>query len=293
MNALSDFSDTMNFLDESRIERVVLAKRVGQLLASGDAGSETAMLETVARNLCHDDMDLVRGALSFELRHCDVIADDVVKAIVFDEEDVAVPFLQNSQAVSDDLLLDVIKAKPAPFQIAIARRIMISEAVTNCLSEEAVERAVQSLVRNPGAVFSDQACDAVLKRFPGQSLILGDMVQRDDISRKSLEKLGEQIGMPQAAKKDEGVPDVPFAVLLAQLRLAHRLGDLGSRKIMDVVEVRGKEGLEAVLMAILDRPRNKITKLLYSDAQNARTELFRRAKFKPELTRHIAEKLDL
>lgn len=292
MNALSDFSDTMNFLDESRIERVVLAKRVGQLLASGNAGSETAMLESVARNLCQDDMELVRGALSFELRHCDVIADDVVKAIVFDEEDVAVPFLQNSQAVSDDLLLDVIKAKPAPFQIAIARRIIISEPVTHCLSEEAVERAVQSLVRNPGAAFSDQACDAVLKRFPDQPLILGDLVQRGDVSRKSLEKLGEKIGVPHIAKKDKGVPSVPFAVLLAQLRLAHRLGELGPKAIMDIVEARGREGIEAVLMAKLDRPRNKITKLLYSDAQNARKELFKRAKFTPELTRFVTTKLD-
>lgn len=291
MNAFSDFSDMTHMLDEARIERVVLAKRVGQLLASGDAGSETAMLETVARNLCHDEMELVRGALSFELRHCDQMAEDVVKAIVFDEEDVAVPFLQNSQAISDALLKDVIEAKPGPFQIAIARRISISEPVTDCLAEKAVERAVQSLARNPGAVFGEKAVELVSTRFSDRPLILGDLVQRPDISKKSLEKLGQKIGVPQGSKKKTGPATVPFAVLLAQLRLAHRLGDLGPQKIAEIVDAQGKDGLEAVLMAILDRPRNKITKLLYSDAQNARSALFRRAKFSSELEQHILEKL--
>lgn len=285
MNELIEISERLSLIDESKVERVVLAKRVGQVMASGQAEDDLIMLEGLARNLCRDDTDAVRGALSFELRRCEELSPDIAEIIAFDDPDVAAPFLQTSPALDDDLLLRVVEKSDSLSQIAIARRLSVSAAVGEALAEYGDERAVTSLARNRGAELNEKICDKLLVRFSNSVSVIGELATRDDVPKATMAKVS---GLFQKGpKKKPADSEVPFAVMLAKIRVLHRLGDLKSERILNIVEQEGHDGLEAILMALTDQPRRNITKALNSGTDNVRDAIFKDAKMPPALQQRI------
>lgn len=285
MNELIEISERLSLIDESKVERVVLAKRVGQVMASGQAEDDLIMLEGLARNLCRDDTDAVRGALSFELRRCEELSPDIAEIIAFDDPDVAAPFLQTSPALDDDLLLRVVEKSDALSQIAVARRLTVSAVVGEALAEYGDERAVTSLARNRGAELNEKICDKLLVRFSNSVSVIGELATRDDVPKATMAKVS---GLFQKGQKKKAADsEVPFAVMLAKIRVLHRLGDLKSERILNIVEQEGHDGLEAILMALTDQPRRNITKALNSGKDDVRDAIFKDAKMPPALQQRI------
>ncbi|MFZ5609749.1 MAG: DUF2336 domain-containing protein [Pseudomonadota bacterium] len=267
MDALAELDDNFALVDENKVERVVLAKRVGRFLAEHGDETSHASLEKVMRKLCRDEVDAVRGALSFELRRCERLPEDVIEAIAFDDPDVAAPFLQTSPAVDDAILMKVVKRGSNHAQLAIARRERLSSGVAMVLASRGDERVATSLARNRGVDFNEDLANQLIARFADSTAVMGELAARPDMPAAVAKKIKALTSMAETdERKGSGQA---FSMLVARVRAMRRAGALSEQRMLGLVELEGRTGLEAILAALLDLPRGDVAALLDGEPNEA------------------------
>lgn len=185
--------DTMTQrLTEADVERLltertedVRADTAGKLAAhyasAAMSESERAMAEEIFRIMVRDAAVRVRQALAEQLADSGVVPRDVALSLANDLDEVALPVLQRSTALTDDDLVEIVRASGASKQMAIARREQVSEQVADALVETENEDVVAELVANDGAAISEASLNRVIDSF-GAS----DRIQRPMVARSSL-----------------------------------------------------------------------------------------------------------
>ena len=122
-------SDELKLVD--RVERIELARKIGQFLSGNQQGQDRATGEDLARMLAADTSVAVREALALELRNSSVLPADLVERIARDLDQVAVPFLIAAKALTDDLLEQIVRECGDAAQEAIARRDGVMVMITS------------------------------------------------------------------------------------------------------------------------------------------------------------------
>ncbi len=190
MYALAEADYVNNrWVDRIHLEKVVLAKKVGQFLSADKTDQERAVVENIARLLTKDISGVVRQSLAFELRNCHEMPKDVANRIAKDVEDVASPFLSDTDIFSDHEMADLARAVDEFARIAIARRPHVPGEVSIAIAEMGGEKAVTYLIRNPGAEMPKKACDQVMRRFENTLAVLDLLASRIDLPVSVAEKL--------------------------------------------------------------------------------------------------------
>ncbi|WP_262693955.1 DUF2336 domain-containing protein [Kordiimonas aquimaris] len=170
-----------NLVDTTSIEKIVLAKRVGQFLVGDQADVERRTVENVARVLAQDVSAHVREVLAFELRRCKQLPRDLLDKIIKDIEAVSGPFLEATSVFSNEELAGLVPDLEEGVRTWLARRPDLHEDVTMALAKSGQEPCVITLVRNDRLTLGEQACGLVVSRFGSNRLMMDQMSVRSDL----------------------------------------------------------------------------------------------------------------
>ena len=182
-----------SLIDSTRIEKIMLAKKVGQFLATEQADVERRTVENVARVLAQDISKQVRGVLAFELRRCNKLSRDLSNKIATDIEEVSGPFLQATQAIDEETFEQLIPELKDSVRAWIARREKLSEHLISVLVQEGQETSIAALLRNDMIELPEFACGKVIDRFGHNQRLMDHMGARRDLTLVIAERVIEKV----------------------------------------------------------------------------------------------------
>ena len=145
------------------------------------------ILQTLAR----DQLPKVRQILSEELKDATSVPAAVVEMLARDDDvDVAVPVLENSPLLGDDILIEVIDSKPVRGILgAIARRNDLGADVSDAIVATDEEDAITALLSNSSAQIREEALDALVDRAPSVPAWHAPLVARPALSSTAIIRL--------------------------------------------------------------------------------------------------------
>lgn len=182
-----------SLIDSTKIEKILLAKKVGQFLSTEQADVERRTVENVARVLAQDISSQVRGVLAYELRQCSKLSRDLAKKIATDIEQVSGPFLQATRVFSADMLEQLVPELEDSVRAWIARRNELPENVIHKLATIGHEDSIAALLRNDCLELPEQACSMVIERFSDNRRVMDHMGARKDLPISVAERIIEKV----------------------------------------------------------------------------------------------------
>lgn len=186
-------ADAASLVDATKLEKMMLAKKVGQFLNAEQADDERAAVEDVARQLAADVSAHVRQVLAYELRKCQQLVPDLAEKIAKDIESVAGPFLEATQAFSDKGLVKLIPQLKEYARAALARRSDLSDVVMEALARIGEEGSITSLVRNDRLELPEATCGTVVTRFEDNLRVMDHFSGRVDLPVSIVERIADKV----------------------------------------------------------------------------------------------------
>lgn len=185
--------DVAKLLAEPSVEnRTVLAVKVARQFETPTlTDSERRLAEDIIRVMAHDAVVNVRRSLAENLKSNPSLPRDVALTLANDVEAVALPILSVSQVLSDEDLIELVRAGKSSDarQTAIAGRKTVSAAVADALIDSGSETAVAALVANAGADLREPSLNRVIDRFGASEAVQAPLVKRDKLPMTIAERL--------------------------------------------------------------------------------------------------------
>lgn len=217
-------AESQSMIDELNIavasgdikQRLRILERITDLFAAGSRGyssDQLALFDDVLRELSADIEMKARARLAHRLAHIDNAPPKVIRSLAFDDEiEVAEPVLIHSQQLSDADLVENATTKSQDHLFAIARRLKLSESVTDVLVERGDRRVVHKVVRNKGARFSLAGYGKLTFRARNDDKLTLALGQRVDLPRQYFLKLLETASASVRAKLESANPQAAAAI---------------------------------------------------------------------------------
>jgi uncharacterized protein (DUF2336 family) len=192
-------------------ERAAAAHKICRRIDDSDLSqADRIAAEQVLKIMANDAAKQVRLAVSITLRNSLNVPPEVARRLANDLDEIASPFLEFSPVLTDEDLLDIVRAANNAKMRAIAGR----ERVPNDVCDEIVRRAesdsVARLARNDGAELEEAQFDVMVDRFGRDETVTGAMLDRSElpvtiterlvslVSDQLLEKLATRHALPPA-----------------------------------------------------------------------------------------------
>lgn len=140
------------------------------------AAAEGAMIM-----LLDDPSPLVRRAMSEVFASSQKAPPVVVHALANDQVDVSLPLITRSPLLSDDDLVDLVRAGKADVQLTIAERPLIGTAVAAAIADLGTADACLALMQNCEADVALASVERIVERFGHLAAIREDLLARDDL----------------------------------------------------------------------------------------------------------------
>ena len=150
---------------------------------------EVALAQDIVRILAKDVEEKVRAALSRGLRHASQLPRDVARKLAGDVEVVALPMLADCMVLTDDDLIEIVRAGSRLKQETIASRTNLPEAVSDVIIVHAEEPAVVVLMGNTAANIAGASFDKAVDRFAASTRVKEAMVLRGRLPAAVAERL--------------------------------------------------------------------------------------------------------
>lgn len=176
--------------DPSAATRAEVAAKLAMQVDRGTlTPEERAIAEDIMRALCRDAALRVRQALSEHRKESRNLPHDVAVKLAHDVEEVALPILTHSVALSDEDLVEIVRCSGGAKQAAIAQRATVSAVVAEAIIAADQPEALAKLVGNDGAQLAEPMLQRVLDRHGGKDTIERPMAQRGALPVTVLERL--------------------------------------------------------------------------------------------------------
>lgn len=168
-----------NLLDElqSALSSGTVARRVETLrrvtdLFLYDAPSysedQIAVFDDVFHCLIEQIETSAKALLANRLAPISKAPPNLMYTLAFDDViEVAAPVLSHSERLNDETLIENARIKSQGHLLAISKRKILSDAVTDVLVERGCDEVVESTVNNPGAAFSENGFTTLVSRAEG------------------------------------------------------------------------------------------------------------------------------
>ncbi|MFC3052669.1 DUF2336 domain-containing protein [Kordiimonas pumila] len=182
-----------SLVDAVKMEKIQLAKRIGQYLNADQADEDRALIEDIARKLASDISRQVREVLAYELRRCNRLVPDLAEKIAKDVEEVAGPFLQETKAISDKAMVKLIPQLQEYARVALARRNDLSDEVLGALIESGRTDSIATLVRNDRVVLAEPVCGTLVNRFSDNIWIMDQFSARADLPLSIVDRIMDKV----------------------------------------------------------------------------------------------------
>ncbi len=151
--------------------------------------AERVHAEAILRMMAADAVDSVRRALAVALKHSAKLPRDIARALAEDVDAVALPILQHSPSLSDEDLVEIVRAAAPARQVAIAARDALSTTLTTAIATFAVPAAVEQALANDNAAFDEAGLSTVLQRLGDRESITSAMAHRRTLPVTIVERL--------------------------------------------------------------------------------------------------------
>lgn len=288
--------------DPSVGNRAVTASKIGRKYAGNDLGmSERRIAEDIFHLMVKDVEISVRKALAESVVFAEDMPRSIARALASDVSVIALPFLEASNVLDDDDLIEIVRSKPVTYANAIAGRKKVSARVCDALVDTKDQEVVVRLVQNNGAQISEPTFTRVLDNFAHVPEIVQPIATREQLPLKIAERLvtlvSEKIrhhlvdrhGLaPETAHafiEDsrerttvnllDATADIPDIIELAnQLHLAGRLTPSIALRALCSGDVNF---FEAAIARRANVPMANVTRLLSDGSENPMQRLFERA----------------
>ena len=131
-----------------------------------------------------------RAQLARRLARFDNAPVNIIHKLAFDNSiDVAGPILQESEQLEPYALVANVCTKSQPHLLAISKRELLEETVTDVLVTRGDQEVVNSVATNSGARFSDFGFLHMIQRAEGDSILAEQLGLREDIPRHIFQQL--------------------------------------------------------------------------------------------------------
>ncbi|MGD1934409.1 MAG: DUF2336 domain-containing protein [Candidatus Phaeomarinobacter sp.] len=184
----ADISGLLNSPSEDARAQIA-AKVGGQIDAGGLSGQERILAKDILRLMVQDAASLVRSAVAESLANTHDIPDDVAAALANDIDEIAVPFLEVSPAISDEDLISIVRGGSGAKSLAIAGRKTVSAAVSDTIAQVGGREAVSCMLSNPGADIEPTSYGHVLDRWQDDEDVAQRMAERELLPLNVSERL--------------------------------------------------------------------------------------------------------
>lgn len=173
-----------------------IARKIARLAPQLSADEQDRMRETVVEILevlARDQLPRVRRILAEELKDAKNVPPGVVLRLARDADaEVAVPVLECSPLLSDDVLLEIIAAHPAGSRLdAISRRSGLGPEVADAIVATDDEDAVAALLGNASAQIREETLDSLVERAERVPSWHKPLVRRPTLSSRAIRRLSE------------------------------------------------------------------------------------------------------
>lgn len=171
----------MNLVDPKRLQKIILARKVGLFLEKDQSEDERNAVEGVARMLAEDVSNHVRSTLAFALRQTRHLSKDIAEKIARDAEDISSTFLAETPAFTDEELSRLIPSLDEFARIVIAKRSDLGSLSAISIASNGDEGSVTYLLRNGNVAMHERSAKAVAKRFVKNQGLLDELSKREDL----------------------------------------------------------------------------------------------------------------
>ncbi|MCC6776830.1 MAG: DUF2336 domain-containing protein [Hyphomicrobiales bacterium] len=132
----------------------------------------------------------------------------IIRALAFDDAiEVAQPVLTLSERLDEQSLVENAKQKSQEHLLAISRRRVLSERITDVLVARGDRQVVQSVVDNRGARFSSSGFGVLVRRAEGDDQLATSVGSRPEIPPILFARLLEKASARVRAKLEAERPD--------------------------------------------------------------------------------------
>jgi uncharacterized protein (DUF2336 family) len=195
-------------------------RRITDLFVFGSghfSGDHVALFDGVFNHIIVDVEQSARQALSERLAGLSNAPPNVVRTLAFDDEiNVAGPVLERSNALDNVTLVENAKIKSQRHLLAISRRQVLAETVTDILVERGDRDVALSAACNAGAKFSETGYVRLVKRSKDDDDLARSVGSRPEIPRQHFLQLlstaSKAVRLVLEADHPENVSDVRHAV---------------------------------------------------------------------------------
>src|SRR6516164_784827 len=151
--------------------RVETLKRVTDLFINGAvdySDDQVALFDDVFQCLLTHIEVSAKALLSNRLAPIDTAPPQTIRTLAFDDIiEVAGPVLTQSMRLDDKALIENARSKSQAHLMAISKRKVLSDAVTDVLVQRGNDEVVHSTVSNPGAEFTERGFTRLVTRAEG------------------------------------------------------------------------------------------------------------------------------
>jgi len=290
--------------------------------ASADARAETAgkvakefagsALSDRERLLAHDILKLmvrdaevrVREALTQNLADSPSMPIDIAMALAHDVDSVALPVIEVSEILTDQDLIELIRSQGPSKQSAIARRHVVSEAVSDALVDTGNEKVVQTLMSNEGALIADATMGKGVDNFAHSDGVKAALIGRPTLPITIAERLvtlvsdrlKDQIARRHAISAESAIDLVLAARERAVLNLStesdetdldrmvgqmHKHGRLTPSIVLRALCLGDLTFFEVAVARLADLALVNARKLIYDEGPRGLGAIYQRAKLPP------------
>jgi len=208
--------------DPSTENRANTAEKLASQFQSGVLSkSERELAEEIFKVMVKDAQERVRVALSVNLKHATDLSNEVAASLAKDVSDeVALPILQFSEALSETDLIEIITTQSAGRQVAVAGRPDVTENIADALVEDGDQAAVAALVKNEKAILSEKTLDKVVDKYGDDEEIQNPLVHRAKLPVTIAERLVAKVSenLQQYLMKNHDLPESAASDLILQTR---------------------------------------------------------------------------
>jgi len=173
--------------------RAEMLRKVTDLfvLRSGSfSEDQIELFDTVMGRLVENIESAARAQFGSRLAKLPDAPRGIIRLLACDSEiNVAGPVLTHSERLDDTTLVETARVHSQDHLFAIARRKVLTEAVTDILVERGDSRVVSATARNAGARFSDFGTSTLVKKARDDGDLAMCVWSRPDIPRQNLVKL--------------------------------------------------------------------------------------------------------
>jgi uncharacterized protein (DUF2336 family) len=168
-------------------------RRITDLFVSGSAAfsdDQIALFDDVMGLLAREIESSARAAFGHRLATLPQAPPKIIRALALDDAiEVAGPVLTQSKHIDDATLMEGARTKGQEHLLAISRRPVLVEALTDVLVERGDQLVAQSTAENPGARFSEFGYSTLVKRSENDPELALRMLSRREIPRQHMLKL--------------------------------------------------------------------------------------------------------